>query len=126
MFKGLGNLTGMMQQAREMQERMAAARDRIGALRVEGSAGGGMVTVQATGDMRIQTVKLDPTLLAATEQHPPDRELIEDLIASAVNQALQKAKDESAAEMARITGSLDVPGLQDALSKMGLGDQSST
>lgn len=123
MFKGLGNLTGMMQQAREMQERMAGAKDRIAAVRVEGSAGGGMVTVQATGDLRILSVRLDPALLTSGDQQAPDREMIEDLITSAMNQALQKARDESAAEMARITGSLDVPGLQDALSKMGLGDQ---
>lgn len=118
MFKGLGNLTGMMQQAREMQERMANAKDKISALRVEGSAGGGMVKAQATGDMRILSVSIDPSLLEA-----PDREMLEDLVTAAVNQGLQKAKDASAAEMAQITSSMNVPGLQEALSKMGLGDQ---
>ncbi len=52
MFKGLSNLTGMLQQAKEMQERMAVAKERIAELRVEGSSGGDMVRVVCTGDVR--------------------------------------------------------------------------
>ena len=115
MFKGLGNLTGMLQQAREMQERMAAAKDRISELKVEGNAGGGMVRAQASGDLRVLSLSIDPTLLES-----PDREMLEDLTMAAVNQALQKAKDASAAEMTQVTSAMDVPGLQDALSKFGL------
>lgn len=118
MFKGLGNLTGMLQQAREMQERMAAAKDRIAALRLEGSAGGDMVRVQATGDLRIVSISFDPLLLAA-----PDREMLEDLTAAAVNQALQNARDAAAREMSEVAGGMNIPGLQDMLSKLGLGGQ---
>ena len=118
MFKGLGNLTGMLQQAREMQERMAGVKEAIAALKVEGSAGGGMVKATASGDMRILNIAIDPSLL-----EPPDREMLEDLTTAAINQALQKAKEASAEQMASITSSMDVPGLQDALAKFGMGEQ---
>lgn len=116
MFKGLGNLTGMLQQAREMQERMAAAKERIGALRCEGSAGGDMVQVQVTGDLRVVSIRLDPAAITAM-----DRETLEELITAAVNQALQNARDAAANEMSEITGGLNLPGLQEALAKFGLG-----
>ena len=116
MFKGLGNLTGMLQQAREMQERVAAAKDRISELRVEGSAGGDMVKVEAAGDLRILNIRIERSLLET-----PDGEFLEDLLTAAVNQALQKAKEAAAQEMSEIAGGMNIPGLQDALSKLGLG-----
>ncbi len=116
MFKGLGNLTGMLQQAREMQERMAGVKDRISELKVEGSAGGDMVRVKATGDLRITAISIEPSLLQNA-----DREVLEDLVTAAVNQALQKAKDAAQKEMAEITGGMNIPGLQEAMSKFGLG-----
>ena len=116
MFKGLGNLSGMLQQAREMQEKMSAVRDRVAEIRVEGSSGGEMVRVQATGDLSITGVTIEPSLLESQ-----NRELLEDLLAAAVNQALSKAKDAAAREMSQVTSGLNIPGLQDALSKLGLG-----
>lgn len=116
MFKGLGNLTGMLQQAREMQEKMAAAKERITQLRVEGTSGGDMVRVTATGDLHIQKLHIDPAILASG-----DRELIEDLITAAINQALSKAKDAAAREMSEVAGSMNIPGMQEALSKFGIG-----
>lgn len=117
MFKGLSNLTGMLQQAKEMQERMAVAKERIAELRVEGASGGDMVRVVCTGDVRIVSIQIDPAILASG-----DREMIEDLVTSAVNQAIGKAKEAAAAEMASIAGSMNIPGMQEALSKFGLGN----
>ena len=116
MFKGLGNLTGMMQQAKEMQQKMAGVKDKISELRVEGTAGGGMVRVRATGDLKILGVQLEPSLIESR-----DREMMEDLLTAAMNQAVEKAKAAAAKEMADVTGGLNIPGIQDALAKFGLG-----
>ena len=60
MLKGLGNLASMMKQAQEMQGRMGEAKEKIAEMRVEGIAGGEMVKVEATGDMRILNTSIDP------------------------------------------------------------------
>lgn len=75
-----------------------------------------MVRVQASGDLKILGISIDPGLLQS-----PDAEFLEDLITAAVNQALQKAKEAAAQEMAEITGGLNIPGLQEAMSRFGLG-----
>lgn len=116
MFKGLGNLAGMMQQAKQLQERMGAVKERIAAMRVEGNAGGQMVRVEMTGDLRVTSVSIEPGLIAMN-----DREMLEDLVTAAVNQALQKAKDAAAQEMSEVAGGMNLPGMQEALSKFGLG-----
>jgi nucleoid-associated protein EbfC len=117
MFKGLGNLSGMLQQAKEMQQRMAEAKEKISRLRVEGIAGGEMVKVVVSGEMKVLSITLESSLTDAG-----DREMIEELVTAAVNQALQKAKDAAAKEMADAAGGLDMPGLQDMMSKLGLGN----
>ena len=117
MLKGLGNLASMMKQAQEMQGRMGEAKEKIAEMRVEGIAGGEMVTVEATGDKRVVNISIDPSLLETQ-----DREMIEELVTAAINQALQKAKEAAAQAMAEIAGGMDIPGLGDALSKLGLGE----
>ncbi|MCA9084055.1 MAG: YbaB/EbfC family nucleoid-associated protein [Planctomycetaceae bacterium] len=116
MLQNLKNLGAIMQQAQQMQGRMAEIKNRIAELRVDGAAGGDMVRVVASGDMKIISVAIDPTLL-----QDGDAEMLEELVCSAVNQALQKAKEKSAEAMAEVAGGLNIPGLGDALSKMGLG-----
>ncbi|MCA9063746.1 MAG: YbaB/EbfC family nucleoid-associated protein [Planctomycetaceae bacterium] len=116
MFKSLGNLANMFQQAQEIQGRMAEAKEKIAALRVTGSAGGDMVKTELTGDLKVVSISIDQSLVDAQ-----DREMLEDLVTSSVSQAIQKAKDAAAAEMAQIAGGMDIPGLQDALAKMGIG-----
>lgn len=116
MFDQLKNIGSMMAQAQQLQGKMSEAKDKIAELRVEGIAGGEMVRVEATGDMKIVAVHLDPTLVEAQ-----DKEMMEELISSATNQALQKAKEAAAAMMSDVAGGLNIPGLGDALSKMGLG-----
>lgn len=112
MFKGLGNLAGMMKQFSEMQGRMQEMQEKLGQLRFEGAAGGGMVTVEANGQQKILGVKIDQTLLESG-----DKEMLEDLVTAATNAALEKAREGAAEEMAQITGGLNIPGLDEALSK---------
>ena len=112
MFKGLGNLAGMMKQFSDMQGKMEEMQEQLGKLRFEGSAGGGMVSVEANGQQKILGYKIDQTLLDSG-----DKEMLEDLLAAASNQALEKAREGAAAEMAQLTGGMNIPGLEDALSK---------
>lgn len=116
MFQGLSNFANLMKQAREIQGRAADMKDRLARLRVEGSAGGGMVVVEASGDQRLLACRIDPDLLAGG-----DRELLEDLLVSAVNQALDRAREATAAELQELAGGFSLPGLADALSNLGLG-----
>ena len=116
MFKGLGNLASVLKQARELQQRMEEVQEALGRLRVEGHSGGGMVTVEATGQQRIVGVRIDPSLVQSGDQ-----EMLEDLLVAACNQALDKARQAAADEMGKLTGGLELPGMQEALSKLGLG-----
>lgn len=117
MFKGLGNIASMMKQAQAMQQRFGEVQESLARLKVEGSAGGGLVTVEATGQLQIVSVRIDSSLTGTD-----DREMLEDLLVAATNQALEKARTAAAEEMAKITGGLEIPGMQDALAKLGLGN----
>ena len=75
-----------------------------------------MVTVEATGHQQILAVKMDESLLTSG-----DREMIEDLIVSATNQALEKARNAATEEMGKVAGDLEIPGLNDLISKMSSG-----
>ena len=99
-LKGLGDL---MKQAQQMQAEMARLQEEAGARRVEGSAGGGLVTVVANGRGDLVSVRIDPE--AAAE----DREMLQDLIVAAANDALRKARDLVSQEMGRMVGGLGLP-----------------
>ncbi len=116
MFKGLGNMASMMKQAQEMQGKMKEMQESLGSLKVEGSAGGGMVVVEASGHQKILSIRIEEELIGTD-----DKEMLEDLITAATNQALDKAKELAAEEMAKLTGGMDLPGLGDAMSQLGLG-----
>jgi len=116
MFKGIGNIASMLKQAREMQGRMQEMQESLAKQRVEGTAGGGMVTVEVNGQQKVLGIRIEESLLESQ-----DREMLEDLLVAATNQALDKARDAAAEEMSRITGNLDLPDLGEALSKLGLG-----
>ena len=115
MFQGLSNLASLMKNAQQIQGRAQEMKDRLASVRVEGSAGGGMVKVEATGDQRITAIRIEPGLFDSG-----DREMIEDLVASAVNQAIEHSREEAAKEMANLADGLGIPGLEDAFSKFGL------
>lgn len=114
MLKGLGNIAQLMKQAQQMQGRMGEMKDNLARIQVEGTAGGGMVTAKATGQQKIIGLEIDPSVI-------DDKEMLEDLVVAAVNAALDKAKQAAAEQMQSIAGGMDIPGLDDALSKLGLG-----
>lgn len=108
MLKGLGALGDMgklMKQAQEMQEKMAEAQEKVATLEAEGSAGAGLVRATATGQGTLSKLTVDPSLLDGTEE----KEVLEDLIVAAVNDAVAKARDAGQAEMAKITEGLQLP-----------------
>jgi DNA-binding YbaB/EbfC family protein len=112
MFKGLNNFAQMLRHAGEIQSRMAEMKSKLQQVREQGSAGADLVVVEASGDMRITACRIDPSLLAES-----DREMVEELVVSAANQALERARLAAAAHMQSATA--DIPGLSDLISKMG-------
>ena len=116
MFKGLGNLANLpalMKQAQEMGTKMKAISDELKTKRATGSVGGGLVEVEVNGLGEVLAVRIDPSLVAKQ-----DREMIEDLLPAAFNAAAQKAKQLHAEAMASLTGGIQLPGLDDALSQL--------
>ncbi len=107
MFKGLsqlGDMAGMMKQAQEMQKQMKTAQDEIDEMISEGEAGGGLVRVTAKGKGTITSVSVDPTIL-----REDSKEIVEDLLLTAVNDAQSKAADRAQKRLAEITGDLQIP-----------------
>ena len=97
---GMGNL---MKQAQQMQENMQKAQEEIANMEVNGTAGGGMVTVVMTGRHDLKRVNIDQTLM--TE----DKEMIEDLLAAAVNDAVRKLEESTKDKMSGVTGGMQLP-----------------
>ena len=97
----------MMQQAQQMQGKLAELQEELAKRSVSGSAGGGMVTVEADGKGTVRRIRIDPSLITGG-----DVELIEDLVTVAVGDAQQKAAAMGAEEMARLAGGLGIPGLK--------------
>ncbi len=108
MAKGfdLSSLGNLVQQAKEMQERLASLQAEVGARTVEASAGGGMVTARVNGKLEVLSIAIDPQVIASG-----DRDMLQDLVAAAVNQALRQAQAMMAEEMSKLTGGLRLPGL---------------
>ena len=99
---GLGDI---MKQAQKMKAEMERIQAEVAAKTVEGSAGGGMVTVVANGRGELVSVRIDPE--AAREE----REMLQDLVVAAANDALRKARELLAQEMSRVAGGLGLPRL---------------
>ncbi|MDG2381924.1 MAG: YbaB/EbfC family nucleoid-associated protein [Pirellulaceae bacterium] len=112
MLKGLANIGNLMRQAQEMGGRMQDINEQLKLKRVEGSAGGGMVQVEANGLGEITKVKIEASLVASGET-----EMIEDLVPAAVNQALRNAKELHAEAVKSLTDGMELPGLDEALGK---------
>lgn len=115
MFKKISGIASMLKQAQQMQSKMGELQDSLAHLRVEGQAGGGMVKVEATGQQKVVGIAIEQSLMESG-----DREMLEDLLVAAINNSLEKAKETAAEEMSKLTGELEIPGLNDALSQMGL------
>ncbi len=101
-MKGLGDL---MKKAQQMKSRMDKIQEELAAKEIEAGAGGGMVTVTVTGAQEVTGIVIDPSVI-----DPDDREMLQDLVQAAVNEALRKSREMMAEEMAKITGGLPVPG----------------
>ncbi|MDH5611389.1 MAG: YbaB/EbfC family nucleoid-associated protein [Gammaproteobacteria bacterium] len=99
-----GAMGNMMRQAQKMQEDMKKAQEEVANLEVEGQAGGGMVKVLMNGRHELRKVELDDSLMS------DDKEMIEDLLAAAVNDAVRKIEQQSAEKMSSVTAGLNLPG----------------
>ncbi|MCH7703206.1 MAG: YbaB/EbfC family nucleoid-associated protein [Planctomycetes bacterium] len=108
MLGGLGNIAGMLKQAKEMQSRMAEVQAELAKSRFESEAGAGMVKATVDGRGTLVDIRIDPKAVS-------DVELLEDLIRAAVGSAAQRAQEAAKAEMAKLTGGLNIPGLSDLL-----------
>jgi nucleoid-associated protein EbfC len=100
------NMQQLLKQAQKMQEDMLAAQESLKDEVVDASAGGGMVTVQATGDLAIKSIKIDPQAV-----DPDDVELLQDMVLAAVNEALRSAQELAASKMQGLAGGLGNLGL---------------
>lgn len=109
-LKNLGNLGSMLKQAQEMGSKLQALKDQLRSRRVQGSAGANMVTVDVNGASEVLSCRIDPSLLK-----PEDREMLEDLIVAATNQALARSKELHVEAIKSVTGGLPIPGLNDLL-----------
>lgn len=101
MFKD--GIEGLMKQAQEMQKNMQNAQDEILKLEVTGESGGGMVKVVMNGRHEAKSVTIDDTMIG------DDKDMLEDLIVAAINDAARKVDKESKERMASLTGGIDLP-----------------
>jgi DNA-binding YbaB/EbfC family protein len=112
MLKEFAAVASMLKQAQGMSGKLQEVKDRIASLKSEGQAGAGMVTVEVSGAMKVLSCRIDPTLF--------HREMVEELICSATNQAFDKIREAQMKEMQAVTGGMDIPGLSSAMSGLGL------
>jgi DNA-binding YbaB/EbfC family protein len=96
----------LMKQAQQFQERLSKMQEELGSKTVSGSAGGGMVTATANGRGELLSLTLERGVV-----NPDDVQLLQDLVLSAVNEALRKAKQLGQGEMGKLTGGMHIPGL---------------
>ena len=101
-----GNMGNLLKQAQAMQERLGKIQEEAANKVVEASAGGGMVTVSVSGAMQVTKVVIEPEVMKSE-----DREMLQDLLVAATNEALRKSKEMMAEEMKSITGGMGIPGL---------------
>jgi DNA-binding YbaB/EbfC family protein len=100
------NIAKLMKQAQQMQAGLAAKQEELAIQTVDASAGGGKVKVIATCAGDVLSIKIDPSVI-----DPGDAEFLEELVLKAVQEAITKGKEKSAAEMKKLTGGLGIPGM---------------
>jgi len=101
--KGFGNI---MKEAQKLQQQMEALQAEVGKKKVQATAGGGMVTVEANGKQEILAIKIDREVI-----NPEDAQMLEDLVLAACNEALRQSREMVQAEMGKLTAGLKIPGL---------------
>jgi DNA-binding YbaB/EbfC family protein len=100
------NLSGMMKQAQKLQAKMMEVQAEVGNRTVSAQAGGGMVEAVVNGRQELVSLRIDPEVVV-----PEDVEMLQDLILAAINEALNRSREMMAAEMAKLTGGMQIPGL---------------
>jgi DNA-binding YbaB/EbfC family protein len=103
---GGGNMNNLMKQAQKLQKQMEDMQKELENKIYEASVGGGAVTAAVTGKKQVTDIKIKPEVV-----DPDDVEMLQDLIISAVNEALKKAEDDSSGEMKKMTGGMNIPGM---------------
>lgn len=98
------NINQLMKQAQNMQKKLAEAQATVELIEVDGSSGGGLVSIKLSGKGKVSNLKIDPKLI-----DPNDPEMLADLIVAAVNNAVDKKEDETAKKMAGVTGGMNLP-----------------
>ncbi|WP_035236936.1 YbaB/EbfC family nucleoid-associated protein [Desulfobacter vibrioformis] len=102
----MNNMNNMMKQAQKLQKKMLQSQQALATKTVEASSGGGMVKVVANGAQKIESIILEKEVI-----DPEDVEMLQDLVLAAVNDALNKSQEMISAEMGKLTGGLNIPGL---------------
>jgi DNA-binding YbaB/EbfC family protein len=100
------NLTGMMKQAQKLQAKMMEMQTEVGNRTVSAQAGGGMVEAVVNGRQELVSLRIDPEVVVAE-----DVEMLQDLVLAALNEALNRSREMMAAEMNKLTGGMQIPGL---------------
>jgi DNA-binding YbaB/EbfC family protein len=98
-----GGIGGMLKQAQKMQEELKNAQERMAKEELTGESGGGMVRITMTGRHEVKRVEIDPSLLG------DDKEMLEDLVAAAINDAVRRVGEKMQSQMADITAGLPLP-----------------
>lgn len=101
-----GNMNNMLKQAQKMQENMQKMQQELEAKEIEASVGGGAVTVKVNGKKEVIGITIKPEVV-----DPDDIEMLQDLVLSAVNEALRSIDDMQASQMNKVTGGMNIPGL---------------
>ena len=105
-MKGMmGGMAGLMKQANQMQMKMKKLQEELATREFTGTSGGGAVSVKVNGDSKVLNITINPEVIKAG-----DAEMLQDMVVSAVNDALKTAKDTSSQEMSKITGGMNIPG----------------
>lgn len=102
----MGNMNNMMKQMKKLQDQMVKAQDELKDKKVEGKAGGGVVTVVVNGHKEVKDITIKPEAV-----DPDDIEMLQDLILTAVNDAMKQVDDMTGQQMGKLTGGMNIPGL---------------
>ena len=105
-MKGMaGGMAGLMKQANQMQMKMKRLQEELATREFSGTSGGGAVTAKVNGDNKVLALTINPEVLTSG-----DTEMLQDMVISAINDALKTAKETSSQEMSKITGGMSLPG----------------
>jgi hypothetical protein len=100
---GKGGMGNLMKQAQQMQERMQKMQEQLAQMEVVGEAGAGMVKVTMAGSHSVRRIEIDPSLME------DDKEMLEDLVAAAVNDAVRRVEEQNKSKMGELTGGMQLP-----------------